>query len=74
MRYINVLLLPLKYYRIATATRTVRIKQEIPQAVCYKLVVTETVWLDDVRMGSNDYLHAKRHQVFVYAMLVGNWS
>ena len=31
----------------------------------------EIMSLNHVRMGSNDYIHAKRHQVLVYMKLVG---
>ena len=39
-----------------------------------KLVMFDTMSLYHVRMGSNDYIHAERQQVFVYINLVGEWS
>ena len=34
----------------------------------------DTMSLYHVRMGSNDYIHAERQQVFVDINLVGEWS
>ena len=61
-------------YRIGATQRTVWIKHEISQTVCYKFVVLDTMWLEHVRMRSNDQMHTKGHQMFVYTMLVGKCS
>ena len=63
-----------KPYRIASTHRLLWVKQEIPEAVCYQFVVLDIMRLQHVRMCSNDDLHTKRREVFVYMKLVRKWS
>ena len=49
-------------------------KKKISQAVGDKFVILKTVILKNVWMSSNDHIHPKRHQVFVYVLLGGDGS
>ena len=58
-------------YRINSTWWLVSMKKKIPQAVSDKFIIVKTVILKNVWMSSNDHIHPKRHQVFVYALLGG---
>ena len=49
-------------------------KKKIPQAVSDQFIILKTVILKNVRMRSNDHIHPKRNQVFVYVLLGGDGS
>ena len=64
----------MKRYRINSTRWLVSMKKKIPQAVSDKFIILKTVILKNVRMSSNNYIHPKRNQVFVYVLLGGDGS
>ena len=66
----------LKYlltYRIVASKKPGGREQKISQAICYKLVAMDTMWLQHVGMWSNNNMHTKRQQMSSYTTLIRKW-